>query len=108
MYGFSRQIELIPDALSIYINQLVYDLKRHQRDIITLSLGEAFFEIPKFSFGKLDFQKGYHYSDTREFQSCEKRSLNIILRDITLESILKVRSLFLQAQRSSFICVCRR
>jgi len=61
----SQKIEEIPEALSVYFNQLVYDLKRKQHDIITLSLGEAFFEIPYFDFQRLDFNRGYHYSDTK-------------------------------------------
>ena len=61
----SERVEQIPEALSIEINQLVYDLKRKGRDIITLSLGEAFFDIPVFDFGSIDFNKGYHYSDSQ-------------------------------------------
>src|SRR3990167_5547913 len=61
----SRKVQEIPQALSVYINQLVYDLIRRQRDIITLSLGESFFAIPYFDFRQLDFERGYHYSDTR-------------------------------------------
>src|SRR3990167_943555 len=61
----SHKVKEIAEALSIYINQLVYDLKRKKRDIITLSLGESFFDIPYFEFRQLDFNRGYHYSDTR-------------------------------------------
>ncbi|HEY1719614.1 MAG TPA: pyridoxal phosphate-dependent aminotransferase [Magnetospirillaceae bacterium] len=61
----SDRVKHIPQALSVYINQLVYDLRRRQRDIIALSLGEAFFSIPRFSFEKLDFERGYHYSDSQ-------------------------------------------
>jgi aspartate aminotransferase/aminotransferase len=61
----ARRVQAIPEALSIYINQLVYDLRRRQHDIITLSLGESFFEIPYFDFRQLDFSRGYHYSDSR-------------------------------------------
>jgi aspartate/methionine/tyrosine aminotransferase len=61
----SEKIQRIPEALSIYINQLVYDQKRKGKDVITLSLGEAFFDIPMFDFSKLDFVKGYHYSDSQ-------------------------------------------
>jgi aspartate aminotransferase/aminotransferase len=61
----SQKVDEIPEALSVYFNQLVYDLKRKQRDIISLSLGESFFEIPRFDFQYLDFNRGYHYSDTR-------------------------------------------
>lgn len=62
---FSRQVENIQEALSIYINQLVYDEKRAGKDITVLSLGEAFFDIPMFDFSKLDFTKGYHYCDSQ-------------------------------------------
>lgn len=58
----SKKVHGIPEALSVYFNQLVYELKRQHRDIIVLSLGEAFFEIPHFDFLKLDFNRGYHYS----------------------------------------------
>ncbi len=61
----SERVKNIPGALSVYFNQLVYDLRRKQRDLITLSLGESFFEIPAFDFNQLDFNRGYHYSDTR-------------------------------------------
>ena len=61
----SDKVTAIPEALSIYINQLVYDLKRKGKDIIALSLGEAYFDIPMFDFKKLDFVKGYHYSDSQ-------------------------------------------
>src|SRR3990167_7782322 len=61
----SKKVQEIPEALSIYFNQLVYDLRRKQRDIITLSLGESFFDIPAFDFKTLDFNKGYHYSDSQ-------------------------------------------
>lgn len=61
----SKRAASIPEALSVYFNQLVYELKRMQRDIITLSLGEAFFDIPYFDFKQLDFTRGYHYSHSR-------------------------------------------
>lgn len=54
----------IPEALSIYMNQMVYAEKRKGIDIVTMSLGEAFFDIPPFSFDNIDFVKGYHYSDS--------------------------------------------
>lgn len=60
----SRKIQKIPEALSIYINQLVYAEKRKGIDVVTLSLGEAFFDIPMFDFSKLNFEKGYHYSES--------------------------------------------
>ena len=61
----SARVRGMPEALSIYINQLVYDLRRMNRDVITLSLGEAFFQIPLFDFRRLDIEKCYHYSDSQ-------------------------------------------
>lgn len=61
----STTVGNIPQALSIYFNQLVYDQKRKGRDMTTLSLGEAFFDIPMFDFNKIDFVKGYHYSESQ-------------------------------------------
>jgi aspartate aminotransferase/aminotransferase len=55
----------LPPALSISINEIVYEKKRLGIDVITLSLGEAFFDLPLFDFSKIDFIKGYHYSDSQ-------------------------------------------
>ncbi len=62
---FSNRVERVPLALSIYINDIVYAQKRRGFDVTTLSLGEAFFDIPQFDFSKIDFVKGYHYSDSQ-------------------------------------------
>tara|TARA_X000000950_G_scaffold211194_1_gene254012 strand:- start:411 stop:1661 length:1251 start_codon:yes stop_codon:yes gene_type:complete len=63
--GLRQSIATSPQAISIYFNQIVYDLRRKGDDVTTLSLGEAFFDIPFFDFQKLDFTKGYHYSDSQ-------------------------------------------
>ncbi len=55
----------IPEALSVYMNNIVYAMRRRGTTIKILSLGEAFFEIPMFSFENIDFKKGYHYSESR-------------------------------------------
>jgi len=63
--ALSNRVNAIPEALSIYINQLMYDMRRKGRDVVALSLGEAFFKIPLFDFNKLDIEKCYHYSDSQ-------------------------------------------
>lgn len=63
-YSLHDRIRKIPEALSIYMNQLVYSEKRKGKDIVTMSLGEAFFDIPAFPMEQIDFIKGYHYSDS--------------------------------------------
>lgn len=60
-----RIMDSISQAGSIRINQLVSEAQREGKDVTVLSLGEAFFDIPMFDFGKLDFTRGYHYSDSR-------------------------------------------
>ena len=60
---FSQSLQKITEAQSIYLNQLVYDLKKGE-DVITLSLGEAFFDIPLFDFNLLDLEKSHHYADS--------------------------------------------
>jgi aspartate/methionine/tyrosine aminotransferase len=62
---FNPVVDTMPEATSIYINQLVYDLRRAGEDVIALSLGEAYFDIPLFDFSKLDVEKGFHYSESR-------------------------------------------
>ena len=61
----SEKVCNIPEALSVYMNNVVYAMKRRGDTIKVLSLGEAFFEIPMFPFEEIDFKKGYHYSESR-------------------------------------------
>lgn len=61
------------EAQSIWINQMVYDRKRAGEDVITLSLGEAFFDIPLMDFSQLDVAKAYHYSESRGTPELRRR-----------------------------------
>ena len=63
-----KKTNQIQQALSIYINQLVYDQKRLGRDIIVLSLGEAFFDIPKI----LETPKESLEDDERNIETIKK------------------------------------
>lgn len=63
--ALSQKVCDIPEALSVYMNNVVYAMRRRGNAIKVLSLGEAFFEIPMFSFDEIDFKKGYHYSESR-------------------------------------------
>ena len=58
-------IESIPEAISVAFNQRVYEKKREGQDIITLSLGEAYFDLPTYSFDGIDIDRGYHYTDSQ-------------------------------------------
>lgn len=55
----------IVQAISIQVNNLVYEMKSRGDDVIVLSLGEAFFDIPLFGFQDLPMPEGYHYSHSR-------------------------------------------
>ncbi|MEN9558544.1 MAG: hypothetical protein RL141_913 [Candidatus Parcubacteria bacterium] len=55
----------IHPALSVKYNMRVYDLQKQGKDIINLSLGEAFFTMPPLDFEGMDVAKGYHYSSSR-------------------------------------------
>lgn len=57
-------VENIPEALSIFVNQIVYEKKSRGERVYTYSLGEAFFDIPQFPISDSDMKSGYHYSDS--------------------------------------------
>jgi len=71
--GINPIVQQIPQALSVYINQAVYDLKRRGKTVISLSLGEAFFDIPKFDYNDIDLEQGYHYSDSLGLPSLREK-----------------------------------
>ena len=55
----------IADALSIRYNNRVYELQAAGEDVIVLSLGEAFFDIPLHGFDDLPKPAIFHYSHSR-------------------------------------------
>jgi aspartate aminotransferase/aminotransferase len=61
----TRLMDDVKPALSIEYNNLVYEMKATGRDIITLSLGEAFFDIPLPNFDGLASTGLHHYSHSR-------------------------------------------
>lgn len=68
----SDKVNAIPEALSVYMNNIVYAMKRRGDKIKVLSLGEAFFDIPMFPLDDIDFRKGYHYSESRGLPELRK------------------------------------
>jgi aminotransferase len=52
-------------AMSIKYNTMVYELKRTGKNVLIMSLGEAYFDIPLFSFNDLKYPDLYHYSHSR-------------------------------------------
>jgi aminotransferase len=65
MPGHARYLDDVATAMSIKFNAYVYQLKQAGEDVITLSLGEAFFDIPLYPFDTLALPDLYHYSDSR-------------------------------------------
>jgi aspartate aminotransferase/aminotransferase len=65
MPGPAAYLADVAQAISIKYNNLVYELKAGGADIIVMSLGEAFFDIPLYSFEDLPFPDVYHYSHSR-------------------------------------------
>jgi aspartate/methionine/tyrosine aminotransferase len=61
----SALISELPQALSIKYNNAVYEMRSAGHDIITLSLGEAFFDIPTPDFSTLPAGPLHHYSHSR-------------------------------------------
>lgn len=61
----SRHILDINEAISIKYNNLVYEMKESGEDVIVLSLGEAFFDIPLYSFSELPTPDIFHYGHSR-------------------------------------------
>jgi aspartate aminotransferase/aminotransferase len=62
----------VKPALSVAINQMVYEMRAKGTDVISLSLGEAFFRLPLKSFEALDWNRGFHYSDSRGLPELRK------------------------------------
>jgi aminotransferase len=58
-------VDGIVQAMSIKYNNLVYEMKGQGIDIIVLSFGEAFFDIPLYAFDDLPYPDIYHYSHSR-------------------------------------------
>ncbi|SFB13776.1 aspartate aminotransferase/aminotransferase [Amycolatopsis marina] len=61
----SALMESVDQAISIKYNNLVYDLKATGHDIITLSLGESYFDVPAPDFGGIDPGELHHYAHSR-------------------------------------------
>lgn len=58
-------MDRLSEASSIRLNNRIYEMQAEGIDVITLSLGEAFFDIPVPSFESLPSAKIHHYSHSR-------------------------------------------
>lgn len=72
-FVISKSVSKSVQALSIKYNNLVYEKQAKGEDITVLSLGEAFFDIPLFSFDDLPKSKIFHYSHSRGIPGLRKK-----------------------------------
>lgn len=61
----AKYLDDVASAMSVQFNGYVYEMKQAGEDVIVLSLGEAFFDIPLLPFDTLPFPDLYHYSPSR-------------------------------------------
>jgi aminotransferase len=61
----ASHVQDVIEAVSIRFNNRVYEKRSRGEDVITLSYGEAFFDIPLFGFDDLPMPALYHYSHSR-------------------------------------------
>jgi aspartate aminotransferase/aminotransferase len=61
----SGRLDTIGQASSIAVNNLVYEMKEAGQDVITLSLGEAFFDLPLPEFTPAAGVDPHHYTHSR-------------------------------------------
>ena len=65
MPGAAHYVARLSEAMSIKWNNRVYAKRRLGLDVIALSYGEAYFDIPLFSFDDLPVPEVYHYTHSR-------------------------------------------
>ncbi|WP_329341315.1 pyridoxal phosphate-dependent aminotransferase [Streptomyces sp. NBC_01352] len=58
-------LDTVQEASSIKLNNRIYDMQAAGVDVVTLSLGEAFFDLPVPSFEGLPASRLHHYSHSR-------------------------------------------
>ena len=68
----SKHVNEVDEALSIYIKNRIR-FEKSNRDVVTLSLGEAFFDLPALNMENIDVDKSYHYSDSQGLPSLRKK-----------------------------------
>ena len=69
----SAAVDALIEAISIKYNNLVYEIKSAGGDVIVLSLGEAYFDLPKCDFESLPYPDIYHYSHSRGIFSLREK-----------------------------------
>jgi aspartate aminotransferase/aminotransferase len=75
----------IVQAMSIKYNNLVYEMKREGVDVVVLSLGEAFFDIPIYPLDDLPYPTIYHYSHSRGIPELREKLADYYKRQYGVE-----------------------
>jgi aspartate aminotransferase/aminotransferase len=65
MARHAKYVEDVATAMSIKFNNFGNAMKAAGEDVTICSFGEAYFDIPLYSFDTLPFPEIYHYSDSR-------------------------------------------
>lgn len=73
MPDHAKHMDGIIEAMSIKYNNRVYEMRQEGHDIITLSFGEAYFDVPLFAFDDLPFPGVFHYSHSRGIGSLREK-----------------------------------
>lgn len=76
----SELVRAAGEAVSVKYNNLVYDLKRRGREVIVLSLGEAFFDVPSVHLDALP-PEANHYSHSRGLPELRERLASYYQRE---------------------------
>ena len=83
----NKNINKLRPAKSIEINQKVYEMKRNGEKVITLSLGEAYFDIPNNGKKFFDIIHRYPKNKLRAFQY-----VNYVLEDKLVSELQEVKN----------------
>ncbi len=82
----SNRIMGISEALSIKYNNKVYELRDSGHDVIVLSLGEAFFDIPLLSMSELPRSDIFHYTHSRGLPELRAKIANYYYDEYAVKS----------------------
>jgi aspartate/methionine/tyrosine aminotransferase len=84
MGKYSDIAERAEQAMSIKYNTLVYELKKKGIKVLVMSLGEAFFDVPLYSFAELPTSEIYHYSHSLGIPELRKKLADYFLKQYAI------------------------
>ncbi len=65
MTNISSSLKKITPPSSVVLSNQIYQMRQEGKDVVSLALGEAYFDMPLKSFENLKFPESYHYSPAR-------------------------------------------